>query len=99
MFVGPSITSRQDPGSFPFAELEGETVIVISMGTIFNQQKELYHMCIEALKDFDGKVVMAVGKSTDPADLGTIPDHFIVRPYIPQLEVLKKPMYLSPTAA
>ncbi len=56
-------------------------------------------MCIEALKDFDGKVVMAVGKSTDPADLGTIPDHFIVRPYIPQLEVLKKPMYLSPTAA
>ncbi|TWK41963.1 macrolide family glycosyltransferase [Bacillus paralicheniformis] len=90
LFVGPSITSRQDPGSFPFAELEGETVIVISMGTIFNQQKELYHMCIEALKDFDGKVVMAVGKSTDPADLGTIPDHFIVRPYIPQLEVLKK---------
>ncbi|MDI5790642.1 hypothetical protein PO124_26010 [Bacillus licheniformis] len=37
--------------------------------------KELYHMCIEALKDFDGKVVMSVGKSTDPRDLGSIPDH------------------------
>lgn len=47
-------------------------------------------MCIEALKDFDGKVVMSVGKSTDPRDLGSIPDHFIVRPYIPQLEVLKQ---------
>lgn len=89
LFVGPSITSRPESADFPFAELEGEKVIVISMGTIFNRQQEVYNMCIEALKDFDGKVVMSIGKYTDPADLDPIPDHFIVRPYIPQLELLK----------
>ncbi|MED1738889.1 glycosyltransferase [Bacillus swezeyi] len=90
LFVGPSITNRQDPEGFPFEELEGETVIVISMGTIFNQQKDIYNMCIEALKDFDGKVVLSIGKNTNPNELDQIPDHFIVRSYIPQLELLKK---------
>ncbi|MFN2746702.1 MULTISPECIES: macrolide family glycosyltransferase [Bacillus] len=89
LFVGPSVTSRHDPGSFPMHELEGETVIVISMGTIFNRQKEIYNMCIDALQDFDGKVVMSIGRHTNPDELNDIPDHFIVKPYIPQLELLK----------
>ncbi|MDA7026534.1 glycosyltransferase [Bacillus sp. CLL-7-23] len=90
LFVGPSITNRTVTDDFPFAELEHQKLIVISMGTIFNQQEDIYNMCLEALKDFDGKVVMSIGKYMNPANLNEIPKHFIVRPYIPQLELLEK---------
>ncbi|KEK25026.1 macrolide family glycosyltransferase [Bacillus gaemokensis] len=88
-FVGPSIITRQEAIDFPFHKLEGKDVIYLSMGTELNQQPELYNTCFHALEEFDGVVVISVGKETNVRKLTNIPSNFIVRPYVPQLEVLK----------
>lgn len=88
-FVGPSITSRKDAPEFPVSALTGRKVVYISMGTVFNQQKEYYEMCFEAFKDVDATIVMAVGKHTDLSEFSSFPDNFIVKSYVPQLEVLQ----------
>ena len=33
---------------------------------------------------------MSIGSKIDPASLGVIPNNFIVRPHVPQLEVLRR---------
>lgn len=89
-FVGPSMAERGEGISFPFDELNGHKVIYISMGTINNNCMEFYEKCIEAFKDGDFKVVMSVGRKVDMASMPEIPKSFIVKDYIPQIEVLKK---------
>jgi len=89
IFVGPSIPDSSHLGDFPIDELTGKQVIFISMGTIVNQQLELYQKCFTALKDVDGKVVLSIGKNTTMEELGDIPDNFIVRHYVPQIDVLR----------
>lgn len=47
VFVGPSITERAGNNDFPFDQIDNENVLFISMGTIFNNQKQFL---INALK-------------------------------------------------
>lgn len=88
-FIGPSIINRNEEVNFPLYRLEGKSVIYISMGTELNKQLELYEKCLQAFKDFNGIVVISIGKEIDIMDFGNIPSHFIIRPYVPQLEILK----------
>ncbi|MED1123495.1 macrolide family glycosyltransferase [Bacillus atrophaeus] len=90
LFVGPSIADRPGNFDFPFEEIENENVLFISMGTIFNNQKEFFNQCLEACQGFEGKVVLAIGKQLKQSDLNEIPENFIVKPYVPQLEILKR---------
>jgi MGT family glycosyltransferase len=89
-FVGPSIVERQEDYDFQLQELETHKVVYISMGTINNNCIDFYKKCIEAFANTELKVVMAIGQKVDIASLGSIPENFIIRNYIPQLEVLKK---------
>ncbi|HEX9062911.1 MAG TPA: macrolide family glycosyltransferase [Clostridia bacterium] len=89
-FVGPSIAERKEESDFSLDELEKDTVVYISMGTINNKYPDFYRKCIEAFKKENFKAVMSVGNKTDIASIGEIPDNFIVRNYVPQLEVLKR---------
>ncbi|PPA93558.1 macrolide family glycosyltransferase [Brevibacillus laterosporus] len=90
IFVGPSLPDSSNLGDFPIEELQGKRVIFISMGTIVNQQLELYQKCFTALKDLDGKVVLSIGKNVTREELGDVPDNFIVYHYVPQLDVLRQ---------
>ncbi|MCY7963327.1 macrolide family glycosyltransferase [Bacillus inaquosorum] len=90
VFVGPSITERAGNNDFPFEQIDNENVLFISMGTIFNNQKQFFNQCLEVCKDFDGKVVLSIGKHIKANELNDIPENFIVRPYVPQLEILKR---------
>jgi MGT family glycosyltransferase len=89
LFVGPSIADRQDLGDFPIDELKDGQVVYMALGTIVNNRPDLYKICLEALKDLDVKVVLSIGKQLSVSDLGPIPDNFIVRNYVPQLDVLR----------
>jgi MGT family glycosyltransferase len=89
-FVGPSLTERTEDPDFPFAEIEGKGVIYISLGTINTDHPEFYKTCIDALKDIGHPVILSVGKKCDIALLGEIPDTFIVRDYVPQLDILRR---------
>ena len=88
-FIGPSIIERNDTGDFPIDVLKERHTIFISMGTVINEQPELYSHCLKAFADLDAWVVMSIGKRLKVEDLRDIPPNFIVRNYVPQLLVLQ----------
>jgi MGT family glycosyltransferase len=89
-FVGPSITDRKETIDFPIHNTSEQKLIYISLGTINNHQTAFYQKCFEAFSETNYQVILSVGNKTDISSLGTVPDNFIVRNYIPQLEILKK---------
>jgi MGT family glycosyltransferase len=89
IFIGPSITKRIQPHDFPIEEIRDEKVLYISMGTLLLGGEAFFKTCVEAFKDFKGKVVLSVGNNTNVSELGPFPRNFIVRNYVPQLEVLQ----------
>ncbi len=88
-FVGPSITRREGAGDFPIDKLRG-IVIYISLGTVRNKRVDFFKNCIDAFRETPYSIVMSIGKNIDPSELGDIPSNFIVRKYVPQIEILKR---------
>lgn len=87
-FVGPQIAARPRDASFPYHKLE-TGAIYISLGTVNNERPDFYKSCIDAFSDSGRLVVLSVGSKIQPSDLGIIPEHFIVRQNVPQLEILQ----------
>ncbi|MGC5776495.1 macrolide family glycosyltransferase [Paenibacillus pabuli] len=92
VFTGPSITTRKDAPSFANESLHAlyKQAVYISMGTILNKDLDFYKLCFTAFHDLPVQFILSSGKDTDIepiADL--IPENFIIRPYLPQLEVLQ----------
>jgi MGT family glycosyltransferase len=88
-FVGPAIAPRKEAVEIPFEQLEKQPVIYISLGTVYNDRPDFFNLCFAALADTPWKVVMSIGNNVDRKKLAPIPDNFLVRNYVPQLEVLK----------
>ena len=88
-FVGPGLAGRVETTSFPFDELGEQPMIYISLGTVFNDSADFYRHCFAAFADSNWQVVLSGGEKTDARRLGAIPDNFIVRPFVPQLQVLR----------
>lgn len=87
-FIGPPIYDRKENLDFPFEKLEGNKVVYISLGTVFNNtDSNLYDIFFKTFTDTDNIVVMAAYN----LDLSKfdVPNNFIVRNYVPQSEVLK----------
>jgi MGT family glycosyltransferase len=89
-FVGPAIVERKGEADFPFEQLTRSLLVYISLGTINNQNTEFYRQCFAAFADFGGQVILSAGKKTDIPALGDIPPNFIVRNYVPQLDILQR---------
>ncbi|MFD1773063.1 macrolide family glycosyltransferase [Paenibacillus rhizophilus] len=86
-FIGPPIYDRQENLDFPFEQLEGKKVVYISLGTVFNKESRLYELFFETFAKTDAVVVMTA-YNVDLSEF-EIPDHFIVRNFVPQSEILK----------
>ena len=89
LFVGPSIMDRNEVLDFMLDETGAKKIIYISMGTIIHNCIDFYCKCFDAFAEKSYQVVMSVGSKTEISSLGKIPDNFIVRNYVPQLEILK----------
>jgi MGT family glycosyltransferase len=88
VFVGPSEHERAESGDWlPPSSPAG--LLFISLGTLMNRDPGFFRLCIEAFADTDRQVAMAVGDRIDRAELGAVPANFDVRPFFPQLDVLK----------
>jgi MGT family glycosyltransferase len=87
-FVGPSLGSRASDDSWQPSE-DRRPLLLISLGTAFNDRPDFFRMCLEAFGDGEWQVAMAVGEQTDPAALGAIPENIEIRPYFPQPVVLR----------
>lgn len=93
LFTGTSIVPRLDAPPFAFEQLldSNRKIVYISMGTILNRDLAFYKLCFDAFRQLPFQFILSSGKDTDMTPLADcIPDNFIVRPYIPQLEVLER---------
>ncbi|UCH94320.1 MAG: glycosyl transferase family 1 [Candidatus Aminicenantes bacterium] len=89
-FAGCSIGARPGDIDFPYEKLDKKPMIFISLGTNFNRRVDFYKECFEAFKTTDKQVVLSVGNRIDLAELGDIPGNFIIKRFVPQLEILKR---------
>jgi MGT family glycosyltransferase len=89
-FVGPSVAGRSDERDFPMDRLDRGPLILISMGTMYNDESALYHNCFDAFGGSDYQVVLAAGHRMNPAKLRQAPANFIVRQYVPQVTLLER---------
>ncbi len=90
VFVGPSIAERNETPDFSWDFGEGPLVYISLGTTIFSAQQEFYQQCFKAFGGQAQRVIVSVGTSTDLRSLGEIPQNFLVRNHVPQLEVLKR---------
>lgn len=81
-FVGPSVREAA-----PLPRSSDRKRVYISMGTVNNDMPALYRQCIEALAD-RYELILSVGKSVDPASLGTLPPHVTAAQHVDQMAVL-----------
>ena len=88
-FVGPIIDSAGDNSDFPYKGTSNRPLIYISLGTLFNNCTAFYRKCIEAFKSENVQVIMSAGNTIRMEELGSIPDNIIIKPYVPQLQVLR----------
>ncbi|MFJ5779716.1 macrolide family glycosyltransferase [Streptomyces sp. NPDC093094] len=87
VFAGPCLGDRSFQGSW---QPSGERpVLLVSLGTAATGWPEFFHAAVEAFRDSEWDVVMAVGDHMDPAALGDLPAHIDVRRHVPQLDVLR----------
>ncbi len=89
-FIGPTIGDRPETSDLTWDEPSPSDLVYVSLGTIFNADPVFYRNCFEAFRGEKVRVIMSVGRSVDPASLGTPPDNVVVRAHVPQLEVLRR---------
>lgn len=91
VFFGPSIKDRGDAGVLA---LNGDgPLLYVSLGTAISRGgggSDFARLCFEAFGGDPGRVVLATGRGVDPASLAGAPANFLVRPFVPQLEVLAR---------
>lgn len=88
-FVGPALDPNSRPAiEFPFDLLGSGPLVYVSLGTIHQGRIDFYRATVDALADIPARFVLSLGKQTNPAGLGLIPNNFIVRSEVPQLALL-----------
>jgi MGT family glycosyltransferase len=86
-FVGPC--RRPSGGTSGWVPPTGSRpVLLVSLGSVYNNLPEFYRSCIAAFAGSSWHVVLATGERIDVADLHPLPDNVEVHRVVPQLEVL-----------
>ncbi|MET3987746.1 macrolide family glycosyltransferase [Streptomyces sp. PvR034] len=88
VFVGPGLAAPATRPTWTPPQ-GGAPVLLIALGTLFNERPDFYRACAEAFADLPWHVVMATGDHVDPSDLGDLPANFEVHRQVPQLAVLE----------
>ncbi|AIG79116.1 Oleandomycin glycosyltransferase [Amycolatopsis japonica] len=87
-FVGPALDPERLADRSWTPPSSGRKVLLMSLGTAFTDQLDLFRACVDGFRDSDWHVVISIGQ-TDPAALGPLPEHIEVRSFVPQLAVLE----------
>jgi len=89
-FVGPCCDFRPQAPPFPFDRLDGRPLVLVSLGTVYGNRPEFLRMCLKELADAEWQVVLSAGGNLPLGDLGPAPGNFIVRSFVPQIEILRR---------
>jgi len=86
-FVGPCCAFRPDAPDFPFERLDGRPLVLVSLGTVYGRVPRFLGRCMEELAGGPWQVILATGGESD---IGPAPANCIVRPSVPQVEILRR---------
>jgi len=89
-FVGPCFDFRPQAPPFPFDRLDGRPLVLVSLGTVYGNCPQFVRVCLEELADTEWQVVLSAGGNSRIEDLGPVPGNFIVRSFVPQIEILRR---------
>ena len=89
---GPLIdpTARRGSIEFPWERLTGEPLVYASLGTLQDGLPEVLRTIIAAAAAPGRQLVIALTSDAHLDELGPLPQNTIVRPQIPQMEVLRR---------
>ncbi|WP_424890435.1 macrolide family glycosyltransferase [Streptomyces sp. XH2] len=88
-FVGPCLSTRDRTRQRQWRPpADGRPVLLISLGTSYNDRPDFFRTCGEAFRDLPWHVVLSYGSRIDPAGLGELPANVEAHPYVPYLDVL-----------
>jgi MGT family glycosyltransferase len=88
-FVGPSLGQRGNEEAWQ-PRVQDRPLLFISLGTTpLNDRPDFFRMCLEAFAGSRWQVAMATGDRVELSELGEIPPNVELRPYFPQLDVLR----------
>ncbi|SEP50476.1 glycosyltransferase, MGT family [Amycolatopsis saalfeldensis] len=88
-FVGPCLDPLRLADRSWTPPADGKPVLLVSFGTAFTDQLDVYRACVTAFADSGWHVVLSVGKHVSAEDLGPLPDSFEAHESVPQLAVLE----------
>ncbi|MGW5668696.1 macrolide family glycosyltransferase [Micromonospora sp. NPDC003776] len=86
LFVGPSLDEQPADGWTPPGD---RPVLLISLGTSFNDHPEWFRTCVRAFADTRWHVVMTLGSRVDPRELQPLPANIEAHSWLPHIAVLK----------
>ncbi len=89
IFAGPSIDREQEVYDMVLSNIGDRKLIYISLGSLNTDFVDFYKICIAAFRDTNYYVCMSIGNKCDISQLGDIPPNFLVKSFLPQLEILK----------
>jgi MGT family glycosyltransferase len=89
-FIGPAIPERQEQVDFPWDRVTHPDIIYVSLGTLFNWDREFFRICFEALGGLNADVIVSTGGGIPAAAFEQVPANFILRDFVPQLAILSK---------
>lgn len=85
LFVGPALEGRDDRWTPPV----DRQVLLISLGTNFNNHPEWFRTCVQAFADSSWHVVITVGSRLDPSELEPLPDNIEAHSWLSHFAVLE----------
>ncbi len=89
-FVGPCLGDRAHQGEWR-RPADADKVLLISLGSAYNNEPEFYRACFAAFGELDGwHVVLNTGRRVDRGQLGPAPGNFELHDWLPQLAVLRQ---------
>ncbi|MCI4065649.1 glycosyl transferase [Micromonospora sp. R77] len=88
LFAGPCLRPADLAGEWSPPAGAGP-VLLVSLGTTVNQRPDFFRSCARAFAGTPWHVVMTLGRSTDPAELGPLPPNVEAHRWVPHLAVLR----------
>jgi UDP:flavonoid glycosyltransferase YjiC (YdhE family) len=87
----PAAAVRSD-GDVPdwLDRLDASSIVYLTMGTVWNDDLDLFRAVIDAVRGEDIALVVTVGRQNDPASLGPQPSNVVVHRFVPQNVLLPR---------